>query len=222
MVLCLGRAVRRPPVSRRSRSSSCAASPPSPSTPTRAAASSIARGMPSSLRQISATSGASPSVSWNPSRLAAACSTKSWTDGVAQRFRGPDAARRGRRLQRRQPAEVLALGAERLAAGREDADVRRAPEDRGDQRGGGVDDVHAVVEHQQHPPAAQRRDEVLRRQPGADLEADGRGDRAAHLARIRDPRQVDRPRRRPRRHRSPVRPRQAPRTSCRSRPARRS
>ena len=42
-------------------------------------------------------------------------------------------------------------------------------------------------------PAAQRRDEVLRRQPGTDLEADSRGDRAAHLARVCDPRQVDDP-----------------------------
>jgi hypothetical protein len=52
-------AARRPPVSNRNRSSRWAAISPGARAMTRAAASSMAKGMPSSLRQISAIAGPS-------------------------------------------------------------------------------------------------------------------------------------------------------------------
>ena len=60
---------RRALVSSRKRSSRCAARPWTPKASTRAAANSIASGIPSSFRQISATIGASASLSSNSSRL---------------------------------------------------------------------------------------------------------------------------------------------------------
>lgn len=70
---------------------------------------------------------------------------------------------------------MLTLGPKRLAAGREDADIGCAPQDCGHQRSSGIDEVRAVVEHQHHPPAAQRSDEGLRCQPRVGFDADGSG-----------------------------------------------
>ena len=73
---------RGPPV-RRSRRSSSRASSRRRSRSTRAAASSIASGRPSSLRQIAATAGALASVSAKSGRTACARSTKSATASLA-------------------------------------------------------------------------------------------------------------------------------------------
>ena len=51
---------------------------------------------------------------------------------------------------------MLARGAQRLAAGRQDLDLGHAAEQLGGQGRGGLDDVLAVVEHDQHPAALRR------------------------------------------------------------------
>jgi hypothetical protein len=83
-----GRAVRRPLVRSRKRSSRCAAKSRTPKTLTRAAASSSASGMPSSLRQISRTAGTSASATPNPSTAAMARSTNSCTAAGPRRSDG--------------------------------------------------------------------------------------------------------------------------------------
>jgi hypothetical protein len=77
MVRCRATAVRRLPVNRRKRSSRSAASERTPKVSTRAAANSMASGIPSSLRQMSPTLAASASASSNCYAFAAARSTNS-------------------------------------------------------------------------------------------------------------------------------------------------
>jgi hypothetical protein len=88
---------------------------------------------------------------------------------------------------------VFALGAQRLAAGRQNVQVRCAFEDPGGQNGGFVDDVLAVVEHQQHPLVLQTGDQAGQRIFGADFETEHGSQRARHKARVAERRQIDQP-----------------------------
>ncbi len=87
-VLCRGRLARLPPVSSRNLLPSRAASCATVSALTRAAASSMASGMPSSCRQISPTAATFPAVRPNPGRASAARSQNSRTDSASPAARG--------------------------------------------------------------------------------------------------------------------------------------
>ncbi len=96
-------------------------------------------------------------------------------DRVGPRHRGR--VRPVREFQRRHTPEGLAGDVQRLAAGRQDPQPGRGPQQHLGQLGGLVDHVLAVVEHQQQPPVAQRVHEPL---PGrgavrADVERDENG-----------------------------------------------
>ena len=114
----------------------------------RAAASSMASGMPSRRRQISATAARRRVVSEKPGchRLGALDEELASPARVAARASSEAApatvARRPTRRPSRLVASMLHLDASR--------------QDRLDQIGGGIEDVLAVVEHQQHAPALER------------------------------------------------------------------
>ena len=69
----------------------------------------------------------------------------------------------GRIIQRRQKVDMLALHAQRLAAGREDVHLRRLAIEALRQRGRRVDDMLAVVEDQQKPAPRQKGQETGKR-----------------------------------------------------------
>ena len=98
----------------------------SPRTLTRAAASSIASGSPSSRRQISDTSGAVSGESWNPGRAARARSTNR-SDRHRAGGRAEVVVRHG---QRREDDARLAGQPQHLPARCQDADTRAGGEDR--------------------------------------------------------------------------------------------
>ncbi len=147
-VRCRGSPARLPPVSSRnllpSRADSCA----TVSALTRAAASSMASGMPSSWRQMSLTAarvlrgqgetgaGQRGAVAEQPDRLSLG--------------RGPriPCVRRGHGQRRDRPAR-LARHAQPGLAGGQDPKLRTAAQQGRDHVGGGVDDVFAVVHDQQ-------------------------------------------------------------------------
>ncbi len=81
-VCCRGTAVRRPPVSSRKRSPRPCSISATDMTLTRAAASSMASGMPSSRRQMATTGPAVDASSTKPGAVAAARSTNSRTDSA--------------------------------------------------------------------------------------------------------------------------------------------
>ena len=152
-----GSAVRAPPVSSRKRSSSRAAIPSTGSTPTRAAASSMARGKPSSRAQICATAarvrrGQRQSGAPRPGPL----------QEQLHRFV------RGQLLQRRRVRWVgrgegghqigaLAGHPQAFAAGRQHAQVGAGRQQCRDQGGAGAEQVLAVVQHQEQIARAQER-----------------------------------------------------------------
>ena len=141
----------------------------------RAAASSIASGMPSSRVHSAATS-ASPPSSSSPPAAAARCTIEGGR------------VRSGARIERRDHVDVLPRQLERLAAGGEDDDVRTRGEHAIDQLGGRIEDVLAVVEDEQHVARAQRVGELIERR-AARVERDearardGRGEVVAVLER---------------------------------------
>ena len=137
----------RPRVSSRNRSSSSPAISAGRSAATRAAASSIASGIPSSRRQISPTAATLDGVSEKSPRAAAA----RWAnrDTASLPRDGRHARIRGRQRQRPQPEDLLPAHAQRLLAGGQDAHPRAAAQDvRGQRRRRGRQ-VLAVVQHQQ-------------------------------------------------------------------------
>ena len=69
---------------------------------------------------------------------------------IVEQLPGADGQPFRRRIERAQRIDVLALGAQRFAAGRQDADLRRFPDDGLRQRRQQVDDMLAAVEDQQH------------------------------------------------------------------------
>ena len=169
-----------------SRSAICAGD----STSTRAAASSSASGMPSSRRQISATAAALSSVSANALRRPAArCAEQPHRLGLLEAAGGAAATSDGTR-QATSPRDP-----QPLAAGGEDAQVGQARSSALGERGAGVDQVLAVVEHEQHArvadQAAERGDRVAPRSAAAAPSA--RGGLADHERRVADRGELDEP-----------------------------
>ena len=119
------------------------------------------------------------------------------------RGRGPRVGVRRREGQRGERGEDLAVDGQRLAAGRQHPDVGDLAQDLVDQPGRGVDQVLAVVDHEQAATPVQRADEplggVLRAavgsvgHPGVP-QPQGRERRVGHAAGLRDRRQLDQPR----------------------------
>ena len=144
-----------PPVSRRKRSSSRRAICSRPSTRTRAAASSMASGMPSSRQQISARAGAVALLTAKSARAATARSMNRRTACVlGQPLQGLRSVRIGQGQGGHAP-DCLAGDAQRSAAGGQHAHLRTAAHQRVGQRGTGRQQVLAVVQQQQHAACAQ-------------------------------------------------------------------
>ena len=155
---------RRLPVRMRNRSSSCAAISTADIASTRAAASSMASGMPSTRRQISPTACRLSSVH------AAVGAGVARAIGEHARPRVSVACERRHRAR---PARRATL--ERLAAGRQHRDVRTRPHDRVGEVAGVVEEVLAVVEHEEQLPHLEELDDAVgQRQPGALLAAERR------------------------------------------------
>ena len=136
-VCCRRTAVREPPVSSRKRSCRLSTISVSDNARTRAAASSIASGIPSRRRQISATAAALSSVMAKSVLASRARSANSSIASSAQRQRG--------HLPHRFPRY-----AERLTAGGKHRQPRRATQQGSDQRGACLEQMFAIVQHQQH------------------------------------------------------------------------
>ena len=113
--------------------------------------------------------------------------------GFGARQRLEIAAGRGQR-QRRHRIDLLAGDLELLAAAREDANLRRGQQQRGGERGAGVDQVLAIVEQQQQTPRLEMTAERLREvDTGALAHAQHLRDRARHQRRIGDRAELDEP-----------------------------
>ena len=100
---------------------------------------------------------------------------------------------RNRQILHPQLPWLLALDAERLSAGRQDLQTRSSPQHPESQSSGGLDDMLAVVEHQEHPFVAQKRKQaggpILR----GNVEADRRTNCRVQLPWIADGGQIDKP-----------------------------
>ena len=107
--------------------------------------------------------------------------------GGVHRF--PEADRWRRHRQRRHRVDPLAGGGQRFAGRGEDPHPRAAAQEVVGQPGAGVEEVLAVVEHDQQLPAGELRGQLLRGGPQPERGADGRGD----LGRVRDPRELGQP-----------------------------
>ena len=183
---------RRPPVSSRNRSSSRSRElGRAHRRSIRAAASSIASGMPSSRRQISPTASASSA-------------RRARSRGTAARARSTNSAtasplRPSRIAERRHRPEPLAVEPQALAARRQHLHARaRAQRSPRRARRAGVEEVLAVVEHQQQLPAAQALDDALVHVdcPALRRTAQRGGDRIGHRVRVADRRELARTTRR--------------------------
>ena len=164
-VCCRGSAVREPPVSRRKRWSSLPLISSTDSERTRAAASSMASGMPSSWQQIEASAGAFWLVTWKSGahqqravdeqlhrlvRRQSVC-------GVCVALRDPAARATARDRSARPRCRALrgwSPGSARRGHCRRSASASLRA---------GVEQVLAVVEHQQQPLGLEMLDERLRR-----------------------------------------------------------
>jgi hypothetical protein len=173
-VWCLGTVVRPPPVSSWNRSARRVATCSGAMVRSRAAASSMASGMPSSARQILATAAAFPSVTSKPGRTAPARGEiLDATDvAVGGRPRPPDRHRDSRatafgikggryggvRRQRERTygPERFPGDVQRFPARGQDAHPRAGGQDAVGEGGRGRDQVLAVVEDQQRPLPGQR------------------------------------------------------------------
>jgi hypothetical protein len=103
-------------------------------------------------------------------------------------------AARLRHAQRRHPPPRLAGNAEGLAAGCQDPEAGAAPEKRVRERGARVDEVLAVVEHEQEPPRPQVVDQRFVDGPvGLVGQAERGGDGPGDQRRRGDRRQIDEP-----------------------------
>jgi hypothetical protein len=100
---------------------------------------------------------------------------------------------RNRQILHPQLPWLLALDAERLSAGRQDLQTRSSPQHPESQSSGGLDDMLAVVEHQEHPFVAQKRKQaggpILR----GNVEANRRTSCGVQLPWIADGGQIDKP-----------------------------
>ena len=147
-----------------------AAKASTPSASTHGAANSIANGKPSSHRQIAATSEALASVSAKSSTIAVTRSTKSRTAEKAAASLAVSPGD-GSGLPSSEAVRAFTQYAERLPAGRQNGDAWRATENRRGQTSRRVNDVRAIVEHEQHPIVPKRGDQGGQWIFGADFQA---------------------------------------------------
>ena len=96
-----------------------------------------------------------------------------------------------RAIQRKQPMDAFAFGAKGFAAGGENMQLGRFPDDALGQRRELVDDVLAAVEDQQRPPVAQERQQARYRVLGIDGQAKRGGDGAGNEPGIRQCAEID-------------------------------
>ena len=90
---------------------------------------------------------------------------------------------RGAEIERRDRPDLLAVQAQRRSAGREHAQRRATIQQLGDQGRDRINQVFAVVEHQEDPLGGQLLDEsVLRRSQGLVVDPETGGDRGCHQA----------------------------------------
>ena len=89
--------------------------------------------------------------------------------------------------------QALALDAQRLAAGRQDVEIRRDAQYCRGQSSGCIDQVLAVVEHEQHLLVAQGGGQAGERIFGADFEPKHGSHRARHQPRVAKRREIDQP-----------------------------
>ena len=175
----------------RNRSCSRSRTPAAPSSGTRAAASSMASGRPSSRRQMSTTSATLCSLS---SKVGCSACTR-----LTSRATAPDACAAGRSgvagsdsvaTRYRCSSAILS----ELLAGDQQASLGCALDERLRKRAGGVQEMLAVVEHQQHGAIAQRVDHFVLRAPVA---RECRAQRLSHgrrqQGRVGHRRQLDHP-----------------------------
>ena len=145
-VWCRRSFMRVPPVSTLNIWLSRACRPCTPSSGTRAAASSMASGMPSNRRHMSTTTSTLSSASRNRESTACARSTNSAT---APNSGGLFELRARRYRQRSEPIDLLVATLQRFLRGHEQPYVRCTRAQQVDQRGDVIRKVLAVVEHQQ-------------------------------------------------------------------------
>src|ERR1700716_1074429 len=86
--------------------------------------------------------------------------------------------------QRRQATDLFAFDPQRFTARCQNVDLRSFIENTLGQRGRRLDDMLAVVEHQEHPLIANKGEEILDRTVGIDREAQRRRDRAGDERRL--------------------------------------
>jgi hypothetical protein len=106
---------------------------------------------------------------------------------------GVERRSRERTSQRVQPVHALALDPQRFTAGRQDPYPRRAPQNRDNQRGSGVDDMLAIVENQQRLFVLERRDQMPERIIRVKFAPEDAGEPARNQAGIGDRCQIDQP-----------------------------
>ena len=170
-VWCRGSAVRLPVASSRNRSSSRLATWARVSDRSRAAASSMASGMPSSARQMRDDRRHGGFVHREPGPDRRGPVAEQPDGRVPGGLGGARAGRRQR--QRRHRAQGLAGHAERLPAGGQDAHAGRVGQHPAGQPGHRVDQVLAVVQDQQQPLAGQRVGQPVQRRRGQGAAAVG-------------------------------------------------
>ena len=179
-----GGAVRRPRVRSEKRSVSPSSTPMIGRSPSAAAASSIASGIPFSWATMRATSPAFSSVSSNCGLTERARSTNRRTASAAAASSAPSIVG----VDDRRIAPDLALDVERLRAGGQDHQVRATP---GQARGGvrhGVEEVLATVQHHKGDLVGQRLDQDLVDAPPRLLrDTRGLGNRPGDRRRVRMP-----------------------------------
>ena len=145
-----GSAARLPPVSRRKRSSRRAAISVTPRARVRAAASSMASGMPSSRRQISAMTGAFSARQREAGLRRPARARRRAARPPIGAAASRSATSGGGQAQRRDAVGRLTGNAQRLAAGGQDGQPGRVAQQRVGLTGAGVNQMLAVVQdHQQ-------------------------------------------------------------------------
>ncbi len=164
-----------------------------PSSGRRAAASSIASGMPSSRRQISATACVFSGVSAKRGSTDSARATNSSIAPVGGASASPHGVGGGHG-ERAEAVHVLVRSLQRLLAGDQHAQPRRGCAQRVDERRDVVGEMLAVVERQQHPLWREHGgDGVGRRSIRAEHRVQNARHRRRHQRAIGQRRQLDPP-----------------------------
>ena len=158
----------------------------------RAAASSIASGIPSSRRQIAPAIGAAAVVQKEPPVQRLRPRHEQLDRGRVQHILVLLAALRGH-LKREHPVDVLPRRAQRLAAGRQHSRVRIGAQQRRGHAGRRLDHVLAIVQHDQETLGGHGRRHPLGRFRAGECEPESHRDRGRHQPRIRQRRELGHP-----------------------------